>query len=71
MFGYLTLGYVGPIVGSLLITSAYSLIGIICVFIYFHRDRLRKYKLVYFLTSFFHKYIKKIALKRIKENERR
>ena len=71
MQGYLFFGYVGPIMGSILITSAWSLIGVICVFIYLHRERLRKYKLFYFLTSFLHKPIKKIALKKIKNNERK
>ena len=68
---YSLFGYVGPIMGSILITSAWSLIGVICVFIYLHRDRLRKYKLIYFMTTFLHATIKKIALKKIQNNERK
>ena len=71
MHGYLLIGYVGPIMGSILITSTWSLIGVICVFIYLHRERLRKYKFFYYLTRFLHNPIKKIALKKIKNNERK
>ena len=67
----LIFAYVGPIMGSILITSTWSLIGVICVFLYLHRARLRKYKLIYFLTSFLHGTIRKIALKKIEENDKK
>ena len=44
-----------------------SLIAIICVYIFLHRDKLRKNKFLYFLTKPLHKTIKKIANKRLKK----
>lgn len=48
-----------------------SLIAIACVYIFLHRDKLKKYKILVFLTKPLHKIIKKIANKRLSNQKKR
>ena len=58
-------GYAGPVIGIIAWNLSLSLIGVICVYIYLHRAKLKKYKILAILTKPLHKSIKRIAKKRI------
>ena len=65
--------YAGPVIGVIAWNATISLIGIICVYIFLHRNRFKKYKILNFLTKPFHNIIIKIAKKRLedkKQNEK-
>ena len=64
-------GYAGPVIGVIAWNATASLIGVVCVYIYLHRKRLRKYKLLAIITKPFHKLIKDIANKRLANNSKR
>tara|TARA_Y100000813_G_scaffold194319_1_gene174538 strand:+ start:913 stop:1101 length:189 start_codon:yes stop_codon:yes gene_type:complete len=59
----------GPVIGVFAWNAIGSLIAIICVYIFLHRERLKKYRILYFLTRPFHKIIKKIAERRIRKKK--
>jgi len=61
----LTFAYAGPIIGVVAWNLTASLIGVICVYIFLHRDKFKKYKFVRIITKPLHGIIKKIALKRL------
>ena len=66
---YSTFAYVGPVIGVIAWNATISLIGVLCVYLYLHRDKLRKYRIIVFLTKPFHKIIKNIALKRLSKGK--
>lgn len=57
--------YAGPVIGVIAWNAIGSLVGVICVYAFLHKDRLKKYKIINFLTKPFHKLIVKIAKKRL------
>ena len=57
--------YAGPVIGVIAWNVTASLIGVICVYIYLHRAKLRKYKIISIITKPFHKSIKNIAKRRL------
>ena len=62
--------YAGPIIASIAINGIWAAIGVVCVYLYLNKEKLRKYKLIKTITRPLHKIIKKIALKRInKKNQ--
>jgi len=61
--------YAGPVIGVIAWNAAISLIGIICVYIFLHRERFKKYKLLNFISKPFHKIIIQIAQKRLKDKK--
>ena len=58
-------GYMGPVLGVVAWNTIGSLLAIICVYIFLHREKLKRYKLLVFLTKPFHNIIKKVANKRL------
>ena len=66
---YYIFGYLGPVLGIVAWNTIGSLIAIICVYIFLHKDKLKKYKILVLLTKPFHKAIKKVAKKRLSKNE--
>ena len=59
------IAYAGPVIGVIAWNATASLIGIICVYIYLHREKLRKYRLISAITKPFHKIIRNIAKTRL------
>ncbi len=57
--------YMGPVMGVIAWNATASLIGVICVYFFLHREKLRKYKIIHFITKPLHKMIKNIATKRL------
>ncbi len=67
----ITFAYAGPVIGIIAWNAAVSLIGIICVYIFLHRERFKKYKLLKFVTKPFHKIIITIAKTRLEKKDRK
>lgn len=57
----------GPVIGVVTWNALGSLIAIICVYIFLHRGKLRKYTILAFLTKPMHKLIIKIAKKSLRK----
>ena len=60
----------GPVMGVIAWNAVGSLIAIACVYIFLHRNKLKKYKILVFLTKPLHKTIKKIANRRLSNQKR-
>ena len=60
-----TFAYAGPVIGLIAWNAIGSLIGIICVYAFLNRQKLKRYRLLNFITKPFHKLIIKIANKRL------
>ena len=61
----------GPVIGLISWNAITSLIAICCVYIFLHRDKLKSYRLLSFLTKPFHNIIIKVAEKRLREKRRK
>tara|TARA_B100000524_G_scaffold343086_2_gene238803 strand:+ start:1242 stop:1430 length:189 start_codon:yes stop_codon:yes gene_type:complete len=57
----------GPVIGVVAWNVAGSLIAIICVYIFLHKEKFKRYKLLSFITKPLHKTIVRIAEKRLKK----
>mgnify|MGYP001163469268 CR=1 FL=1 len=57
----------GPVIGVVAWNVVGSLIAIICVYIFLHKDKFKRYKLLLFITKPLHKTIVRIAEKRLKK----
>tara|TARA_Y100001968_G_C19405798_1_gene743551 strand:- start:1274 stop:1492 length:219 start_codon:yes stop_codon:yes gene_type:complete len=62
--------YAGPVIGAIAWNASASLVGVICVYLYLHRDKLRKYRLISFLTRPFHNILKRIAKNRLSKSNK-
>ena len=62
---FTTLAYAGPVIGVIAWNAIGSIIGIICVYVFLNRQRLKRYKFLNFITRPFHKLIIKIAKRRL------
>ena len=62
-------GYMGPVLGIVALNTIVSFIAILCVYIFLHKEKLKKYKILVLLTKPFHKVIKKVAKKRLSKNK--
>ena len=60
-----TFAYAGPVIGVIAWNAIGSLIGIICVYAFLNRQKLKRYRFLNFITKPFHNIIKKIATKRL------
>ena len=60
-----TFAYAGPVIGLIAWNAIGSLIGIICVYAFLNRQKLKRYRFLNFITKPFHKLIIKIANKRL------
>ena len=58
-------GYAGPVIGIFAWNAIGTIIGIICVYGFLNRKQLKKNKFLNFITKPFHKYIIKIAKRRL------
>jgi len=58
-------GYAGPVIGIFAWNAVGTIIGIICVYAFLNRKQLKKNKFLNFITKPFHKYIIKIAKRRL------
>ena len=61
----------GPVMGVVAWNAIGSLIAIFCVYIFIHRDKLKRFKILFFLSKPFHKTIKKIANRRLSRKKDR
>ena len=61
----------GPVIGIVAWNVVGSLIAIICVYIFLHKERFKRYKLLTFITKPFHKTIVRIAKKRLRKKEKK
>ena len=57
----------GPVIGVVAWNVVGSLIAIICVYIFLHKEKFKRYKLLLFITKPLHKTIVRIAEKRLKK----
>ena len=58
-------GYAGPVIGIFAWNAIGAIIGVICVYGFLNRKQLKKNKLLNFITKPFHKYIIRIAKRRL------
>ena len=59
----------GPVLGIIAWNTIGSVVAILCVYIFLHKEKLKKYKILVYLTKPFHKLIKKVAKKRLSKNK--
>lgn len=62
---FTTFAYAGPVIGVIAWNAIGSLIGIVCVYAFLNRQKLKRYKFLNFITKPFHKFIVKIATRRL------
>ena len=62
---FTTLAYAGPVIGVIAWNAIGSIVGIICVYAFLNRQKLKRYKFLNFITKPFHKFIVKIAKRRL------
>ena len=62
---FITFAYAGPVIGAIAWNAIGSIIGIICVYAFLNRQKLKKYRVLNFITKPFHKLIIKIAKGRL------
>ena len=62
-------GYMGPVLGIVTWNTISSLIAILCVYIFLHREKLKKNKILFLLTKPLHGLIKRVANKRLSKNK--
>jgi len=60
----------GPVIGVVAWNVIGSLIAIICVYIFLHKERFKRYKLLTFITKPLHKSIVRIAEKRLRKKKK-
>lgn len=61
----------GPVIGVVAWNAIGSLIAIICVYIFLHKDKLKKYRIIAFITKPFHKIIKKVAINKLNNQKKK
>ena len=66
---YSLFAYAGPVIGVIAWNAIGSLIGIVCVYAFLNRKKLKKYRFLNFITKPFHSLIVKIATKTINEKK--
>ena len=54
---YSLFAYAGPVIGVIAWNAIGSLIGIVCVYAFLNRKKLKKYRFLNFITKPFHKLI--------------
>lgn len=65
MILYSHFAYAGPVIGVIAWNAIGSLIGVICIYAFLNKEKLKRNKFIYTITKPFHKTIKKIAKKRL------
>ena len=58
-------GYAGPVIGIFAWNAIGTIIGIVCVYGFLNRKQLKRNKFLNFITKPFHKYIIRIAKRRL------
>ena len=62
---FTTFAYAGPVIGVIAWNAVGSIIGIICVYVFLNRQKLKRYRLLNFVSKPFHNLIVKIAKRRL------
>ncbi len=60
-----TFAYAGPVIGVIAWNAVGSIIGIICVYVFLNRQKLKRYRFLNFVSKPFHNLIVKIAQRRL------
>ena len=61
----------GPVMGVVAWNAIGSLFAIICVYIFLHKDKLKKYKIIVFITKPFHRIIKRVATNKLANQKKK
>ena len=61
----------GPVLGVVAWNAIGSLLAVICVYIFLHKEKFKKYKILVIVTKPFHRIIKKIATKKLDNQKKK
>ena len=64
-----TFAYAGPVIASIAFNISGAAVATVCVYLYLHRERFKRKKVLLMLTKPFHGLVKRLAIAKLKKVE--